>query len=162
MCRLLERLKFICIVSSNMDEFFEIRVAGLKEQLKLGSALPGNDGLLPQEAFRRDRRELAHMPSSAEQYALLNDVILPALAKPKASSFCAATTGRRNSNNGYTIISCNEVMPLLTPIGLDPSHPFPRVLNKSSELRRRAGRSPMPSDAARAPPSCRHRAHCRA
>src|SRR5262245_37795555 len=50
---LLERLRFICIVSSNLDEFFEIRVAGIKEQLKLGSETPGRDGLSPLETYRR-------------------------------------------------------------------------------------------------------------
>ena len=70
---LLERLRFLCIVSSNLDEFFEIRVAGLKEQIKLGSRSAGPDGLTPQEAFRQVCLE-AHT-LIAEQYALLNDQI---------------------------------------------------------------------------------------
>ncbi len=125
---LLERLRFICIVSSNMDEFFEIRVAGIKEQLKLGSALPGNDGLLPQEAFRRVG-VLAHS-IIAEQYALLNDVILPALAT-EGIVFLRRAQWTPEQQAWIQAYFLNEVMPLLTPIGLDPSHPFPRVLNKS-------------------------------
>ncbi|MBX9850016.1 MAG: polyphosphate kinase 1 [Rhodocyclaceae bacterium] len=125
---LLERLRFICIVSSNMDEFFEVRVAGIKEQLKLGSALPGNDGLLPQEAFRRIG-VLAHS-IIAEQYALLNDVILPALAT-EGIEFLRRAQWTPEQQEWIHAYFLNEVMPLLTPIGLDPSHPFPRVLNKS-------------------------------
>ena len=75
---LLERLRFLCIVSSNLDEFFEIRVAGLKEQIKLGSHAADNDGLPPLELFRRV--ELQAHALIAEQYTLLNDAILPALA----------------------------------------------------------------------------------
>jgi polyphosphate kinase len=68
---LLERLRFLCIVSSNLDEFFEIRVAGLKEQIKLGAVAPGSDGLTPHEAFRRISAEAHDLIE--EQYALLND-----------------------------------------------------------------------------------------
>lgn len=125
---LLERLKFICIVSSNMDEFFEIRVAGIKEQLKLGSTVPGNDGLLPQEVFRRVG-VLAHS-IIAEQYALLNDVILPALAA-EGIVFLRRAQWTPEQQAWIHTYFLHELMPLLTPIGLDPSHPFPRVLNKS-------------------------------
>ena len=74
---LLERLRFLCIVSSNLDEFFEIRAAGLKEQIKLGSHAAGTDGLPPHEVFGRVALQ-AHA-LVAEQYALLSNVILPAL-----------------------------------------------------------------------------------
>src|SRR5258707_8457020 len=76
----LERLRFITIVSSNLDEFFEIRVAGLKEQIKLELPEPGPDGRPPQEVFEAVSAE-AHA-LVAEQYRLLNDVVLPALAAP--------------------------------------------------------------------------------
>src|SRR5688500_18636411 len=75
---LLERLRFITIVSSNLDEFFEIRVAGLKEQIKLGLPEPGPDGRAPTEVFEAVSRE-AHA-LVAEQYQLLNQTVLPALA----------------------------------------------------------------------------------
>src|SRR5664279_2610354 len=76
---LLERLKFLCIVSSNLDEFFEIRASGVKEQIKLGAAAAGPDGLAPLEVFRQVAKA-AH-GIVARQYQLLNDEILPALAK---------------------------------------------------------------------------------
>src|SRR3954462_14753162 len=74
-----ERLRFIFIVSSNLDEFFEIRVAGLKEQIKLGLPEPGPDGRAPGEVFA-DVGQEAHA-IVADQYRLLNEVVLPALAK---------------------------------------------------------------------------------
>ena len=76
---LLERLRFLCIVSSNLDEFFEIRLAGVKEQVKLGAGAPDPDGLLPREVFSRVAA-VAHFLVD-RQYQLLNDEILPALAK---------------------------------------------------------------------------------
>ncbi len=125
---LLERLRFLCIVSSNLDEFFEIRVAGLKEQIKLGSHSPGADGLPPQEAYRRVCLE-AHA-LIAEQYALLNDNILPALAAEDIV-FIRRSLWSEAQTVWIRDYFLREVMPLLTPIGLDPAHPFPRVLNKS-------------------------------
>ena len=125
---LLERLRFLCIVSSNLDEFFEIRVAGLKEQLKLNSVAVSTDGLTAQEAYLRVS-ETAHTLVD-EQYALLNSEILPALAAEGISFIRRGdwTAEQREWIRGFFF---REVMPVLTPIGLDPSHPFPRVLNKS-------------------------------
>ncbi|WIM06155.1 MAG: polyphosphate kinase 1 [Candidatus Nitricoxidivorans perseverans] len=125
---LLERLRFLCIVSSNLDEFFEIRVAGLKEQIKLGGHATGVEGLSPHEVFRRVTQEAHEL--IAEQYALLNQVMLPSLA---AEGICfykrsAWTPEQTEWIRGFFF---REVMPVLTPIGLDPAHPFPRVLNKS-------------------------------
>ena len=125
---LLERLRFLCIVSSNLDEFFEIRVAGLKEQIKLGSRVTDNDGLPPQELFRRVEHQ-AHA-LIAEQYALQNDVILPALAA-EGIVFIRRSLWDEPQSAWIREYFFREVMPLLTPIGLDPAHPFPRVLNKS-------------------------------
>ena len=125
---LLERLRFLCIVSSNLDEFFEIRVAGLKEQIKLGSHAAGADGMPPQDVFRRVTDQAHQL--IAEQYALLNDAILPALQKQGIAFFRRSLW---NDEQRAWILDFfrREVMPVLTPIGLDPSHPFPRVLNKS-------------------------------
>ena len=128
---LLERLRFITIVSSNLDEFFEIRVAGLKEQIKLGLPEPGPDGRAPQEVFDAVGAE-AHA-LVVEQYRLLNKVVLPALAAqgvvfPAREEWAAA---QRQWIRDYFF---KELLPVLTPIGLDPAHPFPRVLNKSLNL----------------------------
>jgi polyphosphate kinase len=125
---LLERLTFITIVSSNLDEFFEIRVAGLKEQIKLGLPEPGPDGRGPSEVFEAVSEE-AHA-LVAEQYKLLNEVVLPALARegvvfPRREQWSAA---QRQWIRDYYF---RELLPVLTPIGLDPAHPFPRVFNKS-------------------------------
>ncbi|HZV53602.1 MAG TPA: polyphosphate kinase 1 [Rhodocyclaceae bacterium] len=125
---LLERLRFLCIVSSNLDEFFEIRVAGVKEQIKLGGQVTGVDGLSPNEVFRRVTKE-AHA-LIAEQYALLNEVILPALAT-EGICFYKRSTWTAEQSEWIRDFFFREVMPVLTPIGLDPAHPFPRVLNKS-------------------------------
>jgi polyphosphate kinase len=125
---LLERLRFLCIVSSNMDEFFEIRVAGLKEQIKLGGHSTLADGLSPDEVYRRIALE-AHA-LIAEQYALLNETILPRL-RGEGVVFLRRSEWTPEQQAWIRDYFTNEVMPVLTPIGLDPAHPFPRVLNKS-------------------------------
>ncbi len=125
---LLERLRFLSIVSSNLDEFFEIRAAGIKEQIKLRSSFRGVDGRTAAEVHRLLSVE-AHAIVS-EQYELLNQEILPKLAAEGIEFLRRRswTESQREWIYGYFV---SEVMPLLTPIGLDPSHPFPRVLNKS-------------------------------
>src|SRR5262245_44906797 len=125
---LLERMRFITIVSSNLDEFFEIRVAGLKEQIKLGLPEPGPDGRGPGEVFAEVSQEARAIV--ADQYRLLNEVVLPALAKegvvfPRREEWSQA---QRQWIRDYFF---RELLPVLTPIGLDPAHPFPRVFNKS-------------------------------
>ncbi|MBI4755419.1 MAG: polyphosphate kinase 1 [Betaproteobacteria bacterium] len=125
---LLERLRFLCIVSSNLDEFFEIRVSGLKERVKLGSVTPGVDGMTPREVLRRIGEEAHDIVD--QQYALLNDEILPTLAREGIVFLRRGqwNEGQRQWIHDYVL---REVLPVLTPVGLDPSHPFPRVLNKS-------------------------------
>jgi polyphosphate kinase len=125
---LLERLRFLCIFSSNLDEFFEVRVASIRAKIKLESHVTEADGLLPQEVFRRITSQ-AHA-LIAEQYALLNDEILPALQKEDIA-FIRRSQWTEGQRQWIQHFFHREVMPLLTPIGLDPSHPFPRVLNKS-------------------------------
>ena len=128
---ILERLRFLTIVSSNLDEFFEIRVAGLKEQIKAGIKESGPDGRSPAEVY-----ELVSAQARAlvgEQYRLLNNVLLPALVKqgvifPRREDW---TDTQRAWIRDYFM---RELLPVLTPIGLDPAHPFPRVLNKSLNL----------------------------
>jgi polyphosphate kinase len=125
---LLERLKFLCIVSSNLDEFFEIRVSGVKEQLKVNA--PGNDpdGVAPREVFQAIGRE-AHA-IVGRQYQLLNDTILPELER-EGVRFLRRTELNEQQSAWVRDFFFREVMPVLTPIGLDPAHPFPRVFNKS-------------------------------
>lgn len=125
---LLERLRFLCIVSSNLDEFFEVRVAGLKEQIKAGITTPSPDGLTPKQAFRKVS-DMAH-ELVARQYELLNKTILPALAG-EGIRFIRRTQWNEEQAAWIRDYFFRELMPVLTPIGLDPAHPFPRVLNKS-------------------------------
>ncbi len=125
---LLERVRFLCIVSSNLDEFFEIRVAGIKEQIKLKSHVTGADKRSAQDVFRRVTRE-AHQLIE-EQYALLNQVILPAL-RQEGIFFYKRSEWTEEQQAWIHAYFRREVMPVLTPIGLDSAHPFPRVLNKS-------------------------------
>jgi len=125
---LLERLRFLCIVSSNLDEFFEIRLSGVKEQIKLGAAAGGPDGLTPLEVFRQVAARAQGIVE--RQYRLFNEEILPSLAKEGIRFLRRAewTPGQQEWIRDYFF---REMMPVLTPIGLDPAHPFPRVFNKS-------------------------------
>ena len=124
----LERLKFLCIVSSNMDEFFEIRVAGVKEQLKLGAATADPDGLTPREIFTRVTQVARALVD--RQYALFNEAVLPALATA-GIRFLRRGEWSPGQQEWVRDFFFREMMPVLTPIGLDPAHPFPRVFNKS-------------------------------
>lgn len=125
---LLERLRFLCIVSSNLDEFFEIRVAGLKEQIRGNSPVVTTDGKTAQEAYRLVSQQ-AHA-LVYEQYQHFNQVILPRLAE-QGISFLRRSLWNEAQRGWIRDYFVREMMPVLTPIGLDPSHPFPRVLNKS-------------------------------
>lgn len=125
---LLERLKYLCIVSSNLDEFFEIRVASLKERIKLGGISAAPDGMAAKQTLLQVH-EQAHL-LIARQYQLFNEEIIPALAK-RGVKFLRRTHWNELQQAWVKDFFFREVMPVLTPIGLDPAHPFPRVLNKS-------------------------------
>jgi len=124
----LERLKYLCIVSSNLDEFFEIRVAGLKQQLELGGKTVGPDGLNPRLVLEQVRGKTLQLVR--QQYHLFNSEVLPALAQ-HGVKFLRRTHWDAAQREWVRDFFFREVMPVLTPIGLDPAHPFPRVLNKS-------------------------------
>ena len=124
----LERLRFLCIVSSNLDEFFEVRVAGLKEQLRAGTTTLSYDGKTAAETF-----DLVSSESHAlvkEQYELLNRDILPRLEHEGIRFLRRANWSEAVCKWARNYFE-KEVAPVVTPIGLDPSHPFPKVLNKS-------------------------------
>ncbi|MBC7780039.1 MAG: polyphosphate kinase 1 [Proteobacteria bacterium] len=125
---LLERLRFLCIVSSNLDEFFEIRVAGLKEQITLGASTTEPDGMPPRQVFRLVAQRAHELV--ARQYRLLNSELLPRLAL-EGIRFLRRGEWNPAQQEWVRSYFFREVMPVLTPIGLDPAHPFPRVLNKS-------------------------------
>ena len=125
---LLERLRFLTICSSNLDEFFEIRVAGLKEQVKYGLDKPGVDGRAPHEALA-DIAALTH-DLVEEQYRVLNEQVLPGLQGEGIRLLRRSewTDAQRLWVEAYFQ---SQVLPVLTPVALDPTHPFPQVSNKS-------------------------------
>ncbi|CAH1904444.1 Polyphosphate kinase [Candidatus Nitrotoga sp. HW29] len=125
---ILERLKYLCIVSSNLDEFFEIRVAGLKEQITLKSVTTGPDGMDARQTLKQVREQVHRLIE--RQYRILNSSILPVLDM-HGIRFLRRTSWNDVQRAWIKNFFLSEVMPVLTPIGLDPSHPFPRVLNKS-------------------------------
>lgn len=128
---LLERLKFLCIVSSNLDEFFEVRVAWVKENMRIHDARPAPDGLSPEAAFHRIAEE-AHALVE-RQYRVLRETLLPALAE-EGIIFLRRTLWTDEQRAWVSGYFERELAPVLTPIGLDPAHPFPRLLNKSLNI----------------------------
>src|SRR6476646_582717 len=125
---LLERLRFLCIVSSNLDEFFEIRVAGQKAQIDDGADVPGPDGALPSQVFREVSRQAHEIV--ARQYELFHDGLVPLLAN-ESILFLRRQAWNIEQRTWIKDYFFRQLMPVLTPIGLDPAHPFPRILNKS-------------------------------
>ncbi|MDR1889858.1 MAG: polyphosphate kinase 1 [Zoogloeaceae bacterium] len=125
---LLERLRFLCIVSSNMDEMFEIRVGGLKEQIRADSHTLTTDGKTAQEVFRQV--SVGAHALVEEQYQIFNQELLPRLAD-EGIRFIRRSVWNEAQRAWIRDYFVREMIPVLTPIGLDPSHPFPRVLNKS-------------------------------
>ncbi|NNE43767.1 MAG: hypothetical protein HKN12_06145, partial [Gemmatimonadetes bacterium] len=125
---ILERLRFLTITSSILDEFFEIRVGALKEQLAFALPKPGPDGLSPGETLRRARAMVKDLV--AEQYRVLDESLLPEL---RAQGIVLYDIEDLNEDQRSWVREHfrQEVLPVLTPIGLDPAHPFPRIVNKS-------------------------------
>jgi polyphosphate kinase len=123
----LERWRFLCIAAANLDEFFEIRVAGLKQLRDAGSTQRSTDGLTAGEQL--EAIHLAARELLCDQYRALNDVLLPGLA---------AADVVLQDRSGWNIATCEwveryfltEVEPLLSPLRLDPARPFPRIQNK--------------------------------
>lgn len=125
---LLERLRFLCIVSSNLDEFFEVRMAYLKREHKQNPHLILDSGRTPAETIEltaQAARELIR-----EQYALFNEELQPALSK-EGIHFYRRRNWTPEQRAWIEDYFDRELLQVLTPIGLDPSHPFPRPLNKS-------------------------------
>jgi polyphosphate kinase len=125
---LLERLRFLCIASTNLDEFFELRVAGLKQKVAAGSVQVEPDNLSSQETLHRI--SIAAHDFVEEQYRLLNENILPALEQ-EGICFLKREMWTKAQSKWVRDYFDNELLPILSPIGLDLAHPFPRILNKS-------------------------------
>ncbi len=125
---LLERLRFLCISSSNLDEFFEIRVAGLMQRAASGSVQAGPDNLSPLEQLKLISSNTHALVE--EQYRVLNDVLLPAL-EAQGIRFVKRSDWSDCQLAWVKHYFEHELLPVLSPLGLDPAHPFPRILNKS-------------------------------
>ena len=125
---LLERMNFLLIFSRNLDEFFEIRVAGVMEQLTLGNESRTPDGLTPRQVME-EISKTAHA-AIERQYRILNEEILPKL---READICFLRRGELSPAQSAWIKKyfLEQVAPVLTPISLDPAHPFPRLVNKS-------------------------------
>lgn len=125
---LLERLRYLCIVSSNLDEFFEIRISSLKEKIDQAPHQMQADGYTPLEAFACIQQSTHDLVD--KQNELLLNQVLPALMEEGIGLLRVPQWTQEQRDWAYNTFM-REVMPLLTPIGLDPAHPFPRVYNKS-------------------------------
>ncbi len=125
---LLERLKFLCISSTNLDEFFEIRVAGLKQRLEVSNTPAGPDNLTPAEVLRIVQEKTAALVQ--EQYRLLNEELIPALRRERIGLIRRDdwTSAQREWLQEHFE---KRIVPVLSPTTLDPTRPIPRILNKS-------------------------------
>lgn len=125
---LLERLNYLCISCSNMDEFFEVRVASLLEMSSMNPKAIGLDGVTPHEQL--DRISVKAHQLVDEQYRVLNEILIPAL-KDENIRFIRRKEWTSKQHKWLENYFNEELMPILTPVGLDSAHPFPRILNKS-------------------------------
>ncbi|HEY0230949.1 MAG TPA: polyphosphate kinase 1 [Dokdonella sp.] len=128
---LLERLRYLCISCTNLDEFFEVRVAVMREHYSLGEMRPGPDQMPPAEVLARIRERALTLVKA--QYDFWNATLLPELEREgvRFSKRDTWTVKQKRWLQGYFR---NEILPVLSPLGLDPAHPFPRILNKSLNL----------------------------
>lgn len=125
---LLERLFFLIIFSSNLDEFFEIRVSGLLQKVQMGDRVSSIDGMHPSQVLKYISA-IAHK-AVEEQYRILNDIILPELAEQQIRYLKRDELSDAQAKWVKWYFD-NQVAPVLTPISIDPAHPFPRLVNKS-------------------------------
>ncbi|HEV2095547.1 MAG TPA: polyphosphate kinase 1 [Chthoniobacterales bacterium] len=132
---LLERVKFLTIFSSNLDEFFEIRVAGIKQQIESETSDVGPDGMTPTDLFNAIQRTARELVGT--QYGLWKNELIPALAKAGIRIHDVAQLNAKRSAWAHRYFQ-QEVFPMLTPLAVDASHPFPQLLNKSHNLLIRA------------------------
>ncbi|MBU3740667.1 MAG: polyphosphate kinase 1 [Candidatus Kapabacteria bacterium] len=128
---LLERLKFLAIFGTNLDEFFMIRVAGLQEQIYSGVTELSADGMTPAEQMKEIRSRL--MPLYMEQSRIFHHDLIPALRK-EGIHFHGLEDLTAEEREEFDQDFVDNIMPVLTPLALDPGHPFPRLLNRSINI----------------------------
>ncbi len=127
---LLERLRFLCISCTNLDEFFEIRAAAVRHAQEFGLP-PAPDGMSPQAILTAIHDRAAELVD--QQYRCWNQVLRPALAEAGVG-ILAQKSWTQRQRRWLRAYFRNEIMPVLSPLGLDPSHPFPKILNKSLNI----------------------------
>ncbi len=127
---LLERLRFLCISCTNLDEFFEIRAAAVRHAQEFGLP-PAPDGMSPQEILSAIHDRAAELVE--QQYRCWNEVLRPAL-QDAGIGILSPSTWTARQRRWLRAYFRNEIMPVLSPLGLDPSHPFPKILNKSLNI----------------------------
>lgn len=125
---LLERLNYLCISCSNLDEFFEVRVASIIEMATIAPDTVSPDGTVPHEQLAKIAIHAHELVD--EQYQVLNDILIPCLAKENIR-FIRRKDWTKAQHQWLTGYFHEELLPILTPVGLDSAHPFPRILNKS-------------------------------
>jgi polyphosphate kinase len=128
---LLERLRFLGIVASNLDEFFEVRVAGIKQQIEHESDDAGPDGMPARQTFEAIRQDVLKLIE--DQYQLWHHELRPALAEHGIHLHDFKTLGAEHQKWASQYFR-DEVFPVLTPLAVDASHPFPHLQNKSHNL----------------------------
>ncbi len=128
---LLERMKFFCITASNLDEFFEVRVASLKQEIEDNVNLRTPDGRTPAETLREVTIRVRRLVDDA--YRCWREELKPALAK-NGIGFLPTATLDSEDRKWVDAYYRTKVHPVLTPLAIDPSHPFPQLLNKSLNL----------------------------
>jgi polyphosphate kinase len=124
----LERLRFLCLSCTSLDKFFEIRVGGVKDRIERGTSYLRRDGLSPTDTLSGISRLARGIVD--EQYRVFNESLGPALATCGVRFLPRAEWNRAQARWARSFFR-REILPVLTPIGLDPAHPFPRILNKS-------------------------------
>src|SRR5512133_259396 len=125
---LLERVNFLAITANNLDEFFEVRISGLLQRVAAGHMEPGPDGLTPQEELDILARQTHEFVEA--QYRCWNQQLLPSLAESGVHVLSLAELSPEQQS--FVEEYCDrELDPLLTPVTVDPAHPFPRVINKA-------------------------------
>ena len=125
---LLERLRFLCISCTNLDEFFEIRVAGLKQRMEIGAPAQGPEKIPAKDVFEELQKEVSTMVR--QQYDVLNQTMFPELTAAGVR-FVHSDEWNAEQQAWLKEYFEEQVMPVLTPLTFDPSRPFPRILNKS-------------------------------
>ncbi len=128
---LLERVKFLAIVSSNLDEFFEIRVAGLQQQQDSPGGEPSIDGLTPKEQLQQIRSAVVRLVR--DQYRCWHELLMPALAKEGIAFVTPAQLEAKHRTWAESYFATN-VLPVLTPLAIDQAHPFPQLGNKTMNV----------------------------